>query len=45
MSGYQAIHTLARGRISIASRDGRGEAALIDMHELEAATTVPLPKT
>ena len=45
MSGYQAIHALALGRISIAACDGRDNAARIDMHELEATPTGPLTKT
>ena len=44
MPGRQAVHALSLGRILIAASDGRGEAALIDMHGLEAATKVSLAK-
>ena len=44
MSGRQAVHALSLGRIPIAASDGRGEAALIDRHGLEAATKVSLTK-
>lgn len=45
MSGRQAIHALALGRIPIAASHERREAALIDMNRLQAATYVPLTKT
>lgn len=45
VSGYQAIHPLALRRISITASDGRGNATRIDMHELEASTTVSFTKT
>ena len=44
MSGDQARHALAFGRISLAARDGWGEAVLIDRQKLEAETTVPFMK-
>ena len=43
--GRQAVHAVSLVGIPLAACDGRREAALIDRHELQAATSVPLPKT